>query len=39
MSGIKLTRGRGKVEGVSPGQECIDKTQGSWRVWECVAKM
>ena len=38
MSGIDLTRGRGKVEGAS-GQECVDYMQGSRSVWECVAKM
>ena len=38
MSGIDLTRGRGKVEGVS-GWECVDEMQGSQRVRECVAKM
>ena len=38
MSGIDLMQGRGKVEGAS-GRECIDKTQGSQRVQECIVKM
>ena len=37
MSGIDLMRGRGKVEGAS-GRECVNETQGSQRVRECIAK-